>query len=125
MTDDLSALIARLEAAEVGSRELGRDVLVAMNLVREVGPTLFYGVGNEDTWHFGDNAEEDGRYSILPDPSSSLDAALALAERVLGEARALDLLQDVVALNEADGLAIRDLPRMLCSFVLRAKQGEG
>jgi len=85
MTTDLSALIARLEAAEVGSRELGRDILVAMNIVREVDPTLFYGVGNEDTWHFGDAAEQDGFWRILPDPSTSLDAALALAERVSPE----------------------------------------
>ncbi len=33
MTADLSALIARLEADEAGSRELGRDVLVALNVV--------------------------------------------------------------------------------------------
>ena len=76
-------LIARLEAAEVGSRELGRDILVALNVVREIEPCLFYGAGNEDVWHFGDAIEAEGLWHVLPDPSSSLDAALALAERVL------------------------------------------
>ena len=80
---DMQELIARLEAAEAGSRELGRDVLIGLNVVREVEPTLFYGVGNEDTWHFGDAAESDGYWRILPDPTTSLDAALALADRVL------------------------------------------
>lgn len=60
MTADLSALIARLEAAEVGSRELDKAVCDALNWRRTDG-----------VWTF-------------PAPvSQSLDAALALAERVL------------------------------------------
>lgn len=57
MTADLSALIARLEAAEAGSREL--DLVV----VRAVG--------------------EDARLLGWPPYTTPLDAALALAERVL------------------------------------------
>lgn len=58
MTADLSALIARLEAAEAGSRELDWAV----------GAALFTGV----------------RGCAAPNATTSLDAALALAERVLG-----------------------------------------
>lgn len=76
-------LIARLEAVEVGSRELGRDILVALNQVHEVDEFTYYGIGTEQVWHFGEHAEDDGKYHILPDPSSSVDSAIALAERVL------------------------------------------
>lgn len=52
----------------------------------------------------------------------SLDAALALAERVLGEEVALSILQDTVdGWNAAAGLSIRNLPRLLCAAVLRAQ----
>ena len=76
-------LIARLEAATRGRRSLGRDILVALEVVREVEPSMFYGIGNEDVWHYGDAAESEGCWQMLPDPTTSLDSALALAERVL------------------------------------------
>lgn len=105
MTADLSALIARLEAGPVYlTHKEAYDLAV------------FFG---------SDTAL--GMASLIRKAfvGGSLDAALALAERVHGEARALDLLQDVLSLHDASGLAIRDLPRLLCSFILRARQGEG
>ncbi|WP_433942337.1 hypothetical protein [Brevundimonas diminuta] len=106
MTADLSALIARLEAAEAGSHELDKAVAVAC------GSTI-------NVWA---EIAADGTFlgSVRP-VTTSLDAALALAERVHGEAYAIDLLQDLVDLNDTASLAIRDLPRLLCSFTLRAK----
>jgi len=69
MTADLSALIARLEAAEAGSHELDKAVAVAC------GSTI-------NVWA---EIAADGTFlgSVRP-VTTSLDAALALAERVLG-----------------------------------------
>ena len=131
---DMSALIARLEAAEAGSRELGRDVLIALNVVREVEPTLFYDIGNEDTWHFGDAAESEGYWRILPDPTTSLDAALALAERVLpGWVYMLvndycDYFRAELVRPESSVVkaVAETMPLALCIAILKAKaQGEG
>jgi len=126
MTADLSALIARLEAAEVGSREL--DALIWLRFNR---PEYSGGVKALEMrgWYDGrghmiletDTGEEVADDLGIGNYTTSLDAALALAERVHGEAYALALLQDVVALNDADGLSIRDLPRLLCIATLRAK----
>lgn len=112
MTTDLSALIARLEAAE----EVTRDLAVEFAAFMYADPEAFKGAVNYDPELWVERNQS---------PLCSLDAALALAERVHGEAYALALMQDVVALNDADGLAIRDLPRLLCAYILRAKQGEG
>lgn len=136
MTADLSALIARLEAAEVGSRELDGAVarLFGWHRVEPrfsrnkhggwIAPEDFIGLYSDGS------PKLDGLHGTTihrnpPRLTQSLDAALALAERVHGEARALDLLQDGLSLHDASGIAIRDLPRLLCSFTLRAKQGEG
>lgn len=112
MTADLSALIARLEAAE----EVTHALEVEFAAFMYANGATFEGVVNYDPELWSERNAS---------PLSSLDAALALAERVHGEARALDLLQDVVALHDPHGLAIREIPRLLCSFILRAKQGEG
>ena len=68
MTADLSALIARLEAAEAGSHELDKVVAVAC------GSTI-------NVWA---ETAADGTFlgSVRP-VTTSLDAAIALAERVL------------------------------------------
>ncbi|MDM8352848.1 hypothetical protein [Brevundimonas diminuta] len=108
MTADLSALIARLEAAE----EVTRDLAVEFAAFMYADPEAFKGAVNYDPELWVERNQS---------PLCSLDAALALAERVHGEAYALDLLQDLVDLNDTAGLAIRDLPRLLCSFTLRAK----
>jgi hypothetical protein len=77
------SLIERLEGAERGSTSLGRDVLVELGVVERIDRSLYYGVGNEDVWHYGAEAEKEGVWRMLPDPTTSLDAALAMAERVL------------------------------------------
>lgn len=63
----ITSLIEKLEGAEVGSRELDADVAL------QVGWTVHPG----DNW-IGPHAE-----IAVPDYTTSLDAALALAERVL------------------------------------------
>ncbi len=70
MTTDLSALIARLEAAEAGSHELDKAVAIAC------GSTI-------NVWA---ETAADGTFlgSVRP-VTTSLDAALALAERVCGD----------------------------------------
>jgi hypothetical protein len=55
----------------------------------------------------------------------SIDAAVALAERVVGGDHALTLLQDVLADHNSGGLATSDIPLRLCAAILRAKEGEG
>ena len=55
----------------------------------------------------------------------SIDAAVALAERVVGGEHALTLLQDVLADHNAGGLATSDIPLRLCAAVLKATEGEG
>lgn len=141
VTADLSALIARLEAAEVGSRELGHDVLLALGWHRDrIGN--FYGPIYQ--WSSPDRSPHliRGDEDTLPNPVLSLDAALALAERVLG----LDLWK-VRTLSQSDGgkwfaslvlgypsgtwsREARSAPvatpaLALCIAILRAKQGEG
>lgn len=116
MTADLSALIARLEAAEVGSRELGHDVLLALGWHREqIGN--FYGPLYQ--WSSPDfsphliSGDEDKL--PIPNPVLSLDAALALAERVLP-----GWLWDVTTITTAVG----GLRKPLAS-VVRPDQPEG
>lgn len=117
MTADLSALIARLEAAEVGSRELDWDI----------GAALFTGV----------------RGCAAPNATTSLDAALELVKKVLpgwlwdvttittavGGLR--KPLASVVRPDQPEGEEIKtwgygSTPALaLCIAILRAKQGEG
>lgn len=76
---DLSALIARLEAAEAGSRELDAAVWAASN-----GYELFEHDGAG--WRYRmrpDDIMRHERTSYISPYTTSLDAALALAERVL------------------------------------------
>lgn len=123
MTD----LIARLEAAEAGSRELDADigVLIGGYYVAEPryeGAPVAYGYVDADgrriePGHGGDQ--------LIPPFTTSLDAALALASRVLGDKEAMLLLTDLLN-HEADAsdfdlITVSDLPRLLCARVLRAK----
>lgn len=93
MTADLSALIARLEAAEVGGGELDAAVTVALQLDAK-------GVTADDHEYLQATVRSDecapgtywrcarsGMSLRTSDPiTTSLDAALALAERVLPDA---------------------------------------
>lgn len=96
MTD----LINKLEEAGEGSRVLDKAVWGALcGTQRQPKPGLF---------------------------TTSLDAALALAERVLGEKNAMHLLSDLLSAEavstDFDLMSIRDLPRLLCAAILRASE---
>lgn len=118
MTADLSALIASLEAAEVGSRELDDAV-------------WFAATGEKASYPFDDETDPHIRYGTLawvrlPRSTTSLDAALALAERL-----GLDVWHIMYAAmmnwkaHDPRGPASRIMPLALCIAILRAKQGEG
>jgi len=86
MTADLSALIARLEAAKAGSRELDAEVLRALGYSYH----LDFGCGwFSNPKHHG-RLYGNGQSSV----TTSLDAALALAERVLPEGRMIGIQQN-------------------------------
>ena len=99
-------LIERLEAAGEGSRELDAEIA-----------RLF---GGQAIARFGDwDCREDGTgiWRPLPRYSSSLDAALALASRVLDSKSALHLLADLLSYEAAqsdfDLIKTDDLPPLL------------
>ncbi|MBB4799710.1 hypothetical protein HNP32_003470 [Brevundimonas bullata] len=76
---DMQELIARLEAAEVGSRELDAVVWAATNgyeLVRFDGAGWLYKMHAEDI-------QRHERTGFIPGFSQSIDAALALADRII------------------------------------------
>lgn len=140
MTADLSALIARLEAAEVGSRELDAHVEVAARAF-EAAKT---GLAREHwaVWRaspsgiVGDGGTQ---YASAP-VTTSLDAALALAERVLPEETFWEMSHNAVIngqrmyhadvfppyqSGEATFCGYGPHPALaLCTAILRAKQGE-
>lgn len=135
MTADLSALIARLEAAEVGSRELDAEIARAMGW--EV-----HNARRNGLWvvPFGehDTCDPEAMFA-LGNYTTSLDAALALAERVLDGWRwsvqqlgpnyeaSLTLPNGVFLLSsDTEVYAIGKNPALaLCIAILKAKQGEG
>ncbi len=142
MTADLSALIARLEAAEVGSRELDAEICV---LLQYGGPNSegAVNVRTDSDWE-GDLLFEHGDdecCNTIPPVTTSLDAALALAERVLkGWAWEIRLDESGASVQAApvwwmEGLAAPDEGGVSCEAaapalalviaILRAKQGEG
>lgn len=98
----MSGLIQSLEAAEGGARTLDYAIKAWLEV-------------HDKYW--------DNR--VPADWTTSLDAALALAERVLGEDEALRLLARIVADVYDDPVngTIKDLPRLLCIAILRAKEG--
>lgn len=80
MTDDHSALIERLDRAEGPSRELDADIYIALNIPKERAGRIDRLDGCVG-WH-----PVDAPYVSaieVPPYTSSIDAAVALAERVL------------------------------------------
>lgn len=139
MTADLSALIARLEAAEAGSRELDAEIWLRFNRPEYTGGVKALEMRG---WHDGrghliletDDGEEVADELYIGSATTSLDAALALAERVYpgfgwgcvqgsGERCAANVTPD----GWASGVSgIASTPALaLCIATLRAKQGEG
>lgn len=103
MTADLSALIARLEAAEVGSRELDYAVKAWLEPIDEY-------------WAI----------RVAADWTTSLDAALALAERLELDAwRVTYAAMMNWKAHDPRGSAPKTMPLALCIAILRAKQGGG
>lgn len=74
-------LIARLEAASEGSRELDRELMLLVGDAREVDHCTFYGP-DERVWYFGEY-ERETDLPPLPYLTTSLDAIVALIERKL------------------------------------------
>jgi len=87
MTDinALPALLARVEAATGPDRELDRDLMLAIGEAREIDDNLFYGPG-EIAWYFG-RYEDDCNMPPLPHLTSSLDATVALVEKLRPDIR--------------------------------------
>jgi len=126
----ITSLIEKLEGAEVGSRELDLDVAQALNmkLWGRRHPS-----NNSHQWM----TEIAGRSVPMPRFSTSLDAALALAERVLpGWAWNIDRWGKMsrVTLNECDAegwhksthrrieVAAEQTPALaLCAAIIRAQ----
>ena len=124
-------LIARLEAAEVGSRELDWAISEAMgdvpkHSILEVGWDYdWYRAANE--WSLWRAKDSEGRSSELWQPkqnTTSLDAALALAERVFGEVVALDLLEDAISAHNLFGFGAKRLPLWFCAEILKALEAK-
>lgn len=130
MAADLSALIARLEAAEVGSREL--DAVVYDQLFPRLTRDGKAVAGFPGRWPFHPGSAHDEEVTYV---TTSLDAALSLAERVLPGWPCWGVATDipgrigaVLAKSNRDegvtGYAPTPAPA-LCIAILRAKQGEG
>lgn len=121
MPETITSLIEKLEGAEVGSRELDAHVWASVN-----GYELFEhdGAGWRYRMHPDDIMRHE-RTSYISPVTTSLDAALALAERVVGGKEALLLLTDLltreVDASDCDSITLPDLPRLLCAALLRAQ----
>lgn len=116
MTADL---IARLEAAEVGSREMDRAIVRALGFVEVSDPRDAI-----ECWRGQDGMAHYATHNV----TTSLDAALAMAERVLGEDQALEILADEAraALEDTINGSLKRVPIDVCiNAILRIKQGEG
>ena len=120
MTADLSALIARLEAAEVGSFALDKQILAALGFTWR---GMAYWNSENEMWS--------GPSAL----TRSLDAALALAERVLEERGPININVCLAGSAQAQiypvdpcgphEQAVASTPALaLCIAILRAKQGE-
>ncbi len=126
---DLSALIARLEAAEAGSREL--DVAIARSLGWGVHNARRFGLWVVPFGEY-DTCDPDDMFE-LGEFTTSLDAALALAERVLPgwsweiytAYQIKGLMKYGCNLDEQDTAYAFTPALALCIAILRAKQGEG
>ncbi len=128
MTADLSALIARLEAAEVGGRELDGEIEEIFDLWR-ASFTEPEKADGRHCWTDLATWSGEGVVHSAPPYTTSLDAALALAERVLGNGPCVlhrngpsewgfTYVDDDTAYAATPALSV-------CAAILRAKQGEG
>lgn len=110
---DMQELIARLEAADGVTHSL--EVEFATHLYEN--QEAFTGLVNYDpeVW-----------LERNISPLTSLDAALALAERVMEPMQGLGLLHAVIDLVGGNGLPSHRIAPLFCAAILKAKaQGEG
>jgi len=132
---DHAALVERLENATGPDRELDRDIGFAVGSwsIRNIDPhgNLIY-VPSDDTYY----ADHPG--SMYPAFTESVDAALALAEKVLPSMRTISTCDDTLAVSAKiwvypNGLSNggefmvegmqQSLPLALCIAVLKAHGG--
>ena len=126
-------LIARLEAAEVGSREV--DVEIWLELTPGATRQQSVVKSNKGLWpdYTIDETRQNGVLITVPNVTTSLDAALALAERVLPDVQfnmatgvkgGLPWVQCYPFPQEEDNYldaeAAATLPLALCIAILRA-----
>lgn len=137
MTADLSALIARLEAAEVGSRELDARMWCATEGISFKKMLTVKGFPDRQ-YSFRTSIGDVGLHGLFGHPpighvTTSLDAALALAERVLpGCGWELYAAYEIKGsmkygcnLGEEDTAYAFTPALALCIAILRAKAQEG
>ena len=122
-------LIERLEAAGEGSRELDAEVWVELvecdRLWRYWAPVDEHHGHGEPIPGALYYAPHCAQVFVTPEVTTSLDAALALASRVLDSKSALHLLADLLSYEAAqsdfDLIKTDDLPRLLCIAILKAR----
>jgi len=137
MGHSITSLIEKLEGAEVGDRMLDAQIWCAVNGLIWKKPIVVPGLPGL-IYSFRTNRGDiglhgDDQRGPVKQYTTSLDAALALAERLVGEEAALSLLQDTIdGWNAAAGLSVKNLPRLFCAAILRptgedspANEGEG
>lgn len=122
-----AALIAKLESASEGSRELDARIWMALNDPEPAN--YFAGIGME-MWFDGTPCEVlstssglSATHELKPamgKVTTSIDAALALAERLLPGEGTMCLWLACVSSNHPD-----EIPRLLCAALLRASAAEG
>ncbi|MFI8682050.1 hypothetical protein ACIGFJ_06755 [Brevundimonas diminuta] len=113
MTADLSALIARLEAAEAGSRELDWRIAEAFDIPEP------WKVAVRIWPPFMERSKFD---QAIPAFTTSLDAALALAERIgMDGFRVMYAALMSWKAHDPRGPLSQTLPLALCIATLRAK----
>lgn len=127
-TQNAKELCLRLEAASEGSRELSCDVDIALG--KWTPPSRSERVdGRPDVWRRGST----NHFHPYVEATTSLDAALALAERVLDGDFSYDLFHDFGGFNRAKVMGITEMPisgeakavtmpLALCIAILRATQ---
>jgi len=118
MGETITSLIEKLEGAEVGSNRLSDEVLSACGYAETRFPM------DSCTYWVHPSAPKSPLSVAQESVTTSLDAALALAERIVGGKEALLLLTDLLtreaAASDFDSIRVSDLPRLLCAAILRA-----
>lgn len=124
----MTALLERLEGASAGSDELSAYVIKHFRAPN--GEVICSPINGKWCVYTApgrllENSSRDGWHRPEGWPvTEGIDAALALAERVIGGHIAVQLLADVLDANDDDLLAVSDIPRLLCAALIRATAKE-